>query len=215
MFFSLCKVAAAAMGLAAVQPVDISKVLPEPSSSLKELPNVIHKMLKPQIFPKPVELPKSVLGLPKAAIFTFQTWMGREPKAVGMLFGPPFPDEKPKAAKASKVDATCLVVGTGLGALWNHQSTKKLVNFFKYVPLGVVVGGELMDGGDLDGDLAFVRKAWCSMMISDGFDQNCFVLVSFSQFGILCSFFEIVYVYRYIYIYLYLCISVGVKLLSS
>ena len=184
--FSLCKVGAAATDLAAVQAVDITKVFPAPSSSLKELPNVIHKMLKPEIFPKPVELPKSIVGLPKAAIFTFQTWMGREPKAVGMLFGPAFTDKQPKAGKASRVDATCLVVGTGLDALWHSPGTKKLVEFYKYVPLGVVVGGDLMDGNVLDSDQAFVRKAWCSMLTSHEFDQNCFVLVSSSQFGILC-----------------------------
>ena len=165
-----------AIDIAAVKPMNMAEVLPAPCASLKDMPNVMDKFLNAETFVKGPQLPKSAVGVQRAAILTLQTWMARNPKAVGILFCPP-PESKEKAKPAKKIDATSLVVGTGLGAIWNSQGVAKLKDFYEYVPLGVVVGGELEDG-QLSADQMYLRKAWCTMLLAHGFPQNCFILAS-------------------------------------
>lgn len=155
-----------------IKPLDITKVLPAPTDTLAALPNVLHQVLNPASLPKQTPLPKSLIGLHKAAVLTFQCWLSRCPALKGILFGPARKDSKP-----GPQNAVTLVVSTTLGGIWNSDSVKRLLNEFSYVPLGIVIGGELEE--EISSDNAFLRKAWCSMMLAYGSQSSSMLVVSF------------------------------------
>jgi hypothetical protein len=108
-------------------------VIPEQdSSTLHALPNIVGKYLENTDTHKLLQ--KSTIGLNKAAVLTFQTWLGRVDTQIEGLLMAPSPVKGP-------FNCSRLVVATSLSGSWDSKQIAALQNSGGLVPVGVVLPG--------------------------------------------------------------------------
>lgn len=156
---------------------DLGAILPAANpDKLATLPNILHTLVHP---PKPPakagkDLPKSKIGLQKASLLTFQSWLDRDECTVGMLFG--------KYDKGGKAQSSVLAVANSYEEIWHDPKIKTLQTNEGVIPLGVVLGGCVdCDKKSKMGDLSWEdkRHVWCSMLIASSCKECLFILVSY------------------------------------
>lgn len=128
----------------------MSKCAGSSGEDLSDLPNKVADLIQP---PKqqPV-LPKSNVGMLKAAVLTYQTWAARSPawvKLVGLLIGK-------QAASKKRWVASNIIVGTSMDLLVSNGKVKLLCEDNGLQPVGVI-----LRGSHTDEEVRSTAQRWC------------------------------------------------------
>lgn len=156
-----------AIDIASAANSDISHMLPKPAADneLATLPNIVGQFLNLPVEKKPT-LPKSNIGVQKAALMTFQTWSARNHPFFGILFG---------TCAKKKSTGIRLIVGKTLDAVWSNENVKGLQVSEEIHPLAIVMPDET--------GWESVRHDWCSKIMEvNPLKEALFIKVAVSIF---------------------------------